>query len=79
MLKMARATDIDLDGLFLNGNGGFDSEGFRKLLNRQNIEANISENKRRKSNLDSNNHFDEELYKRRCFCEHPFAWMDTCL
>jgi len=77
MAEMAKSTDIELDGLFLNGDGGFDSEGFRELLDGKNIVANIPENKRRKSNLDSDNHFDEVLYKRRSFCEHPFAWMDA--
>jgi len=77
ILEMAKKAGIDMDGLFMNADGGFDSKSFREFLEGKNIEANIAINKRRKQDFDSDDYFDEQLYKRRIFCEHPFAWMDA--
>ncbi len=77
ILGMAKKAGISLEGLFLNGDGGFDSAGFRDFLWGSSIEANIAENKRGKKDFDSDIYFDEQLYERRAFCEHPFAWMDA--
>lgn len=76
ILEMAKKAGISLTHLFLNADAGFDDIGFRRMLEELDIEANISKNPRNKKNVDSDEYFDDELYKRRAFCEHPFAWMD---
>lgn len=77
IMEMAKKADINLKGLFLNGDGGFDAVSFRNFLSGNFIEVNIAKNKRGKKDFDSDIYFDEKLYKRRAFCEHPFAWMDA--
>lgn len=76
IIHMAKDAGIDLSYLFLNADAGFDDAAFRLYLEQHFIEANIDFNKRNGSWQDSDEYFDEQLYKRRTFCEHPFAWMD---
>ena len=77
MQQMAGEADISLEYLFLNADAGFDGEDFRSFLEGCDIEANIDFNKRNSRDTDKDTFFDEELYKRRSLCEHPFAWMDA--
>jgi len=77
MLEMATKTGIAIKGLFLNADAGFDSEDFRRYLEGENIFANIAFNKRRNQVNKTDSYYDEQLYKRRSFCEHSFAWMDA--
>jgi transposase len=77
IVKMTSASDLNLNYLFLNADAGFDDQTFRQYLESLFIEANIDFNKRNGSNTDREEHFDEELYKNRSTCEHPFAWMDA--
>ena len=66
--------DIDTDGLFLNADAGFDSQGVRAYLEGKDIVANIKENPRNGGERD--NYFDEELYERRFIIERTNAWID---
>jgi transposase len=77
ILQRAKAANIDLSYLFINADAGFDDATCRRLLEQQDIEANIAFNKRNGYISDREEYLDEELYKRRAFCEHPFAWMDA--
>ena len=72
--------DIDLSGLFLNADAGFDSQDVRQLCSQKGIEANIEQNKRNQKTVQEHvdyQYFDEELYKRRTVIEHANAWMDN--
>ena len=78
IIKQSPEAGIKLEYLFLNADAGFDDEKFRQFLEGKNIEANIDFNKRNKKSVsDREEYFDEELYKKRKFCEHSFAWMDA--
>ena len=77
ILVMAKETGISLKYVFLNADAGFDGQTFRDLLSKYDIEANICFNKRNTNKQDLDIYFDEQLYERRAFCEHPFAWMDA--
>jgi len=69
---------IDLKGLFLNADAGFDSQELRRICKEKQIEANIANNSRN-GMLQSDNYqyFDEELYRYRTVIEHANAWMDS--
>lgn len=74
---------INLNGLFLNADPGFDSENFRKACECENIIPNIKPNPRndlkeeRIEPYQNGTHiFDEELYKDRSVIEHSNAWID---
>lgn len=69
---------IDLKGLFLNADAGFDSQQLRKLCKEKEIEANIAANPRNgTAQSQEYEYFDEELYKCRTVIEHANAWMDS--
>jgi transposase len=69
---------IELEGLFLNADAGFDSTEFRECCSDQAIIANIPENPRNAQQKDSDQYFDQLLYSRRSAAERAFAWMDSC-
>jgi transposase len=81
--QLLKAAGIDLDGLFLNADPGFDSEGFRQACEAENIIANVKPNPRNKSPKDDEPYemgthiFDEELYADRYVIEHANAWIDA--
>ncbi len=73
-----RLAGISTKGLFLNADPDIDSEAFRKVCSKKEMEANIKENPRRKKEPDEQYvYFDDELYKRRKKIEHANAWMDA--
>lgn len=67
---------ISTDGLFVNGDGGFDSEGFRSACDRKGVIPNVPYNKR-KGDVDRDEPFDGLLYAERYSVERTFAWMDS--
>jgi len=69
-------SDIEVKGLFLNADSGFDSKKLRDILYKKEIIGNIKENPR---NGDTKNekYFDNELYKRRFKIEKANAWLDS--
>lgn len=70
--------EIDIRGLFMNADAGFDKEEFRAVCKEKEIEANICPNERNKKEPDVDyQYFDELLYKRRIKIEHANAWMDS--
>ncbi len=80
LCQMLIKAGINLRGLFLNADAGFDSKEFRQICKNKEIEANIDVNSRNnkiENQSTEYQHFDEELYKRRVLIEHANAWMDS--
>lgn len=67
---------IDLNGVFMIADSGFDAEVLQKQCNEKGIEANIDLNARNAKELSAYRYFDELLYKRR-FVERMNAWIDS--
>ena len=72
------AAGIDVKGLFLNADGGFDSKEFRQVCEQKEIMVNIPPNHRNGKEEISADYqcFDEELYKQRYVIERANAWQD---
>jgi len=77
ILADLKQSDIEVRGLFLNADAGFDSEGFRTLCDANDIIANIDFNKRNSKNTDNQPLKDDELYKERFSVERTNAWIDA--
>ena len=75
MLQEMRHSTIATEGLFLNADSGFDTTEFRNCCFRNEIIANIDQNKRNGNTAD--HLFDEMLYKCRYVVERTNAWMDA--
>lgn len=76
--SMLREAGINLDGLFLNADAGFDADSVRQSSECQGVIANLALNERNGSLLDRDELFDDELYKRRYVIERTNAWIDGC-
>ncbi|MDF9799715.1 transposase [Catalinimonas alkaloidigena] len=73
-----KKSDIDVDGLFLNADAGFDSNSFRLTCFRHGIQLNAPLNTRNINNLaDCDYYFDELMYKERYVIERTNGWMDA--
>jgi len=68
--------EINVDGLFINADAGFDSQKLRNKCESKGIIANICLNKRN-GNTDTDYYFDEKLYKERYAIERTNAWRDS--
>ena len=75
MVENIEKADIRTDGLFLNADSGFDTEGFRRYCGENEIVGNIDHNKR--NNSERVHLFDELFYKRRFVIERTNAWLDA--
>ena len=77
-----KKANINLDGLFLNADPGFDSQAFRDACESENIIPNVKPNPRNSVEKEpklspiGTTIFDEELYKDRSVIEHSNAWID---
>jgi len=77
MCALLQEAGIDLKGIFMNADAGFDAENFRDVCAEKEIEVNIAENKRNeKQPKEAYVYFDEQLYKQRYVVERTHAWMD---
>lgn len=76
MCELIKEAGIQLDGVFMNADAGFDAEALRKACSEQNIEANIDLNHRNTTRKEHYIYFDEELYKKRYVIERTNAWID---
>lgn len=77
MCGLLSEADIELNGVFLNADAGFDAEVVYEICEQKGMEANIDENKRNtKQEQEAYRYFDEELYKRRFVIERTNAWID---
>lgn len=80
LCQMLIKAGIDVKGLFLNADAGFDSQELRQSCKDKEIHPNIDFNPRNKRTEKQSTlyvYFDEELYKRRKVIEHANAWMDS--
>ena len=77
ILDDLKQSEIEINGLFLNADAGFDSESFRSLCETHDIIANIDFNKRNSKNTDNQPLKDDELYKERFSVERTNAWIDA--
>ena len=68
--------NIDVNGLFLNADAGFDSKDFRSSCNEKQINPNICFNKRN-GNSDRDEYFDQKPYNERYAVERTNAWMNS--
>lgn len=68
---------ISTEGLFLNGDAGFDADTLREICSRHGIITNIVKNKRNGHASDNDGYlFDSELYEERFAVERTNAWID---
>lgn len=77
MCALLNEAGVDLQGVFLNADAGFDAEELRAACAEKQIEVNIAQNKRSEKELKEQYvYFDEELYKQRYVMERANAWLD---
>ena len=70
--------NIDLRGVFMNADSGFDVQVLREQCSEKGIEANIAVNPRNKKGAaDGYVYFDHQLYKHRFVIERMNAWIDS--
>jgi len=78
LCRILTEAKIDLRGVFMNADSGFDAEVLREQCLAKEIEANIAVNERnRKKESDTYLYFDDELYKGRFVIERMNAWIDS--
>lgn len=78
MINTLKQADIQVEGLFLNGDAGFDAVRLREICKSYGIIANIAVNKRNHSKQQNNNYlFDNQLYEERFAVERTNAWIDA--
>jgi len=82
LCDLLKQAGIKLKGLFLNADPGFDSDGFQKACEKEEIMANVKANPRNSATQKGEPYqqgthiFDEELYRDRSVIEHANAWID---
>jgi len=80
MRHMERIFDeagIDLEGLFMNADAGFDNQVLRDWAEHKGIHANFCFNKRNNKKNDRDDlYFDSLLYQERFVVERTNAWLD---
>jgi transposase len=78
LCQVLTEAEVDLSGVFMNADSGFDAQTLRDQCSEKEIEANIAANERNnKEQADTYVYFDEELYKRRFVIERMNAWIDS--
>ena len=77
MCALLEEAGVDLRGVFMNADGGFDAQVLRELCAEKEIEVNIASNQRNaKQQQEEYVYFDEELYEERYVVERTNAWLD---
>lgn len=82
LCELLKAADINLKGLFLNADPGFDSAEFAAACDQEEIIANVKPNPRNAVRsagrpYESGTHvFDDQLYQHRSVIEQANAWID---
>ena len=78
LVEQLQQSHIEVEGLFVNADAGFDSEAFRKACEKLGILLNAPRNRRRNKDLsDDDTYFDELMYQKRYVVERTNAWMDS--
>jgi transposase len=75
MFENIEKSNINIEGLFLNADAGFDSKEFREYCVSKDIIGNIAINPRNGNNEEKL--FDDLLYKCRFVIERTNAWLDA--
>ena len=77
MIATLRQAGIRTEGLFLNGDAGFDAEKMRQICQHYNLIPNIARNKKSRMNANAQSYlFDSQLYEERFAVERTNAWID---
>lgn len=75
---LLESVQINLKGLSLNADSGFDAQNLRQACEKREMQANIAANPRSTvGTLVEWSYFDEDLYKGRTVIEHANAWLDS--
>lgn len=83
LCQLLQAAGVEMKGVFLNADPGFDAKAFREVCQQKEIQANIKPNPRhqKEETLEDtyleDTYFDEQLYKRRVVIERANAWIDS--
>ena len=77
MVNDLHLATINSNGLFINGDAGFDCIALRDFFDAIDCIANVDINKRNAKNADYEFLLDEELYKERFAVERTNAWIDA--
>ena len=83
LCSLLESAKINLKGLFLNADSGFDAQNLRQACEQREIQANIALNPRSAPSPRAEwTYFDEELYKRRRVIEphrrtDANVWLDS--
>lgn len=78
LCQLLQAAGVEMKGVFLNADPGFDAKSFRDVCEQHQVQANIKPNPRNsKEDPLEEPCFDEELYQRRVVIERANAWMDS--
>lgn len=77
MMATLHQASILTDGLFLNGDAGFDAQKLREICEHYDIIPNIISRKGKNGSAQENSYlFDSELYEERFAVERTNAWID---
>lgn len=77
MMATVQQAGLATEGLFLNGDAGFDTGKMREICDHHGIITNIIRNKKNHMNANEKSYlFDNELYRERFAVERTNAWID---
>ena len=77
MVATLQRAGIATEGLFLNGDAGFDAQKMRETCERHGIIVNIARSKKNRMNPNTESYlFDSQLYEERFAVERTNAWID---
>ena len=77
IMDTLKQSNIEVEGLFMNADAGFDGKKLRDICSELEIVANFDTNKRNaKENTLADYYFDDLLYKQRFVVERTNAWLD---
>lgn len=80
LCQVLREAGVELKGVFMNADSGFDAQALREQCADRQIECNIEVNDRNKKEEERSAqyvYFDDLLYKRRFVIERMNAWIDS--
>lgn len=76
VISVLKDSEINVDGLFMNADSGFDCRQLRALCFQYGIIPNFARNKRNKT-MDDDIYLDQQLYKERYSIERTTAWLNS--
>ena len=77
MVATLQRAGIATEGLFLNGDAGFDAQKMHEICEQHGIVVNIARNEKNRMNPNTKSYpFDSQLYEERFAIEKTNAWID---